>query len=464
MLAIGILIAALVTYRILIPIIKYLYDAKGLRRYPNFLFGSGISNLPFIMKAHGGFRSKSLREAHIKHPVLRIGPNSLSYGTVKAIKDIYGHGTKCNKDLYYQVNAGSHPNLFDVVDKNDHARKRKIMSSGYALKNLEEWEFRVADLTGRLVKAFDDRCTAPLAPGATVNEKDLTLDYRRWTNLFTISAIIMIGLSDDLGFIDRGDDLIDSQSLDGKIEKHHFQESIFGMQWANSNIIYPYDWYKVLVHLTNMFSSTYRKCWRCAKGCNGIIYNLSTRRLKRWQDGEKLDDFFSALMINKNGKPNQLEWGELFAEVSVMVNAGSDTTAIAISNTMHLLLQNPGCLKKLQEEVDNALDDEIVAPYETVKYLPYLRACIDEGLGMFPPISSPLYRRTPPEGMTILGEFVPGNTSVSMGAYVAHRDPTVFIEPESYKPERWLGEAGKELQPYFIPFSNRRTRLYRTKY
>ena len=53
----------------------------------------------------------------------------------------------------------------------------------------------------------------------------------------------------------------------------------------------------------------------------------------------------------------------------------------------------------------------------------------------------------------ILGEFIPGNTSVSMSAYVVHRDANIFPEPESYNPSRWLGDAGKELGPYFVAFS-----------
>ncbi|RSM18005.1 hypothetical protein CDV31_003103 [Fusarium ambrosium] len=59
---------------------------------------------------------------HKEHPVIRTEPNSLSYGSVQAIKDIYGHGTKCLKGEFYETLAGSHFHLADVVDKTDHAR------------------------------------------------------------------------------------------------------------------------------------------------------------------------------------------------------------------------------------------------------------------------------------------------------------------------------------------------------
>ena len=73
--------------------------------------------------------------------------------------DIYGHNTKCLKDTFYTLLSGTHYHLADVVDKPEHARKRKVLSSAYALKNLERWEHKVADKTERLIKGL-----TPAAP------------------------------------------------------------------------------------------------------------------------------------------------------------------------------------------------------------------------------------------------------------------------------------------------------------
>lgn len=445
---------SLVIYFVLIPIVNYFNDSKGLRKFPNFSFWSGISDLSFIWEAHRGFRSKTLLQAHQKHRVVRIGPNSLSYGDPRAIKDIYGHGTKCIKDRFYSVLSGTHCHLADVVDRSEHARKRKVLSSAYAVKNLEEWEYKVADMTNRLIRAFDARCTAPIAHGQRPKKEDLYVDYRMWSNLFTIAAIANIGLSEDIHFLEQGNDLIVSERMDGASQRVHFRECLYSTAWAQSNLIWAYDWYKTLVRISKMISPTYRQKWRLNKYWDGIVYNRATTRLKRHQDGEKLDDFFSVLMEDKSGNPNNLEWGEIVAEISIMMNAGSDTTGIALSNILFLLLKNPDCLAKLRAELDSVLDkDDVVAPYDKVRHLPYLRACLDEGMRILPPVSFGLPRRTPPEGTTILGDFIAGDTSVSMSAYVVHHNPTIFPEPEVYRPERWLGDAGKELQPYFVAFS-----------
>ncbi|RSL87685.1 hypothetical protein CEP52_015452 [Fusarium oligoseptatum] len=121
---------------------------------------------------------------------------------------------------------------------------------------------------------------------------------------------------------------------------------------------------------------------------------------------------------------------------------------------MYGLLKNPFCMAKLREEVDSVLEpDEVLAPYDKVKLLLYLRACLDESFRITPPTTFGLPRPTPPEGWNILGEFIPSDTTVSISAYVTHRDPNIFPEPESCVPERWLGEQGKDLQPHFIAFS-----------
>ncbi|KAH6662722.1 putative cytochrome P450 [Halenospora varia] len=443
--AVSALLAVYVTVQFLvIPIYQFFRDPKGLRRFPTLDRFAGFTNLSFMVEAHRGFRSKKLQSLHKTHPVIRTGPNSLSFGDAQAIKDIYGHNTRCVKDGQYIVTAGTHYHLADVIDRHDHGRKRKVLSSAYALKNLEEWEFKVADKTARLIKHFDLMASTP---GSTV-------DYRAWTNFFSLDAISDIGLSHPLGFLDAGNDRCLSERLDRSVTEVNFRECLYAVARAQSGIVWSYDWYTVLVNITRAFSPYYRKLWQLSDNWDGIVLHLARERLKRYQAGEKLDDFFTSLMEDKGGKIQSLEWGEIVAEVNIMMNAGSTTTAIAMANVMFQLLKNPRNLAILREEVDSVVDaDETVVSYDKVRHLPYLRACLDESMRLFPPTAHGLPRVTPDEGWLINGDFIPGGTTVSMSAFVAHRDEKIFPEPEKYKPERWLGEEVKALQPYFVAFS-----------
>ncbi|KAI1424861.1 cytochrome P450 [Xylaria sp. FL1777] len=444
-------------YFILIPVFNYVLDPKKLRRFPAYRPFAGVTNLVFMYEAalEKSFRSKTLLERHRKHPVLRIGPNSLSYGSYIAIKDIYGHGTKCIKGDFYETLAGSHFHLADVVDKVEHARKRKVLSAAYALSNLETWEYKVADKVERFIRGADKACTLPLKLGhVRPDAEDLVFDYRAWTNYFTLDAIADIGLSERLGFLDHGHDLVKAERMDGTFFNVNYRACLHATARAQSALAWSGKWYGFNKWFTGKIFPSFRNYWKLNQGWDGIVYHRATKRLKRYQDGEKLSDFFQCLMEDKEGRPHGLEWGEIVAEVSIMMNAGSDTTAIAMNNVMYWLLRYPKCMEKLRIELDSVLDDdEIVAPYDKVKHLPYLRACLDESMRITPPTTFGLPRKTPPEGAYILGDFIPGNTTVSISSYVVHHDPLVFANPEKFDPGRWLGEKGKELQPNFITFS-----------
>jgi cytochrome P450 len=186
--------------------------------------------------------------------------------------------------------------------------------------------------------------------------------------------------------------------------------------------------------------------------------------------GEKLDDFFSALTEDINGAPHHLEREEVIAEIgivsksprqllrpptnSIQVNAGSDTTAVPLTNVVYHLVKTPHRLSILQTELSTDLDPtDTIAPYDEICHLTYPHTCLDGSLRLTPPIAFGLMRKSPPQGAGIADHFYPGGIAVSMAAYAAHRDPSIFPNLEAFEPERWLGEKGKKLQSYLIVFS-----------
>lgn len=451
-------VVAFVTFAHLVlkPIFLYFLDPKGLRKYPNYAFLSGVTDLRHCYLASQGFRSRDLYEAHKKtgHPVLRIGPNSLSFGDTRAVKQIYGHNTKCVKDDNYVVLSGSHRHLFDVVDKPDHARKRRLLSAAFAIKNLENWEYKVVYTTERLFKAFDKKCTGPLK-GTIPEPAHVNLDFNHWINLWTIEAINFITLSSKMDLLDTGTDEVTAEKRDGTLYRGRYRFAQNQVAIAQSVFVWDYKLWPWVEWLSKTIPSKYKKIWNNGQCWDDIYYHQAAERLRRYQAGEELDDFFSCMMEDKTGTPNNLEWGEIVAEVGAIINAGADTTAIALTHILDLLIKHPQHLRQLREELDGVLEeDEVIAPYDKVKDLPFLRACIDEGLRVIPPTSAGLPRRTPAEGAQILDDWIPGDTSVNMTIYATHRDPKMFPDPETFNPNRWMDvEERKRMEPMFVPFS-----------
>lgn len=137
------------------------------------------------------------------------------------------------------------------------------------------------------------------------------------------------------------------------------------------------------------------------------------------------------------------------------MDAGSETTGVALTHVVYFLLKTPRALSRLRQELEEnvAFGNDGIATYASVKNLPYLRACLDESLRLLPPVSTGLHRLTPPEGYTIDGHWIEGGTIVVVPIYTAHRNPTFFPNPEEYQPERWLKDGIKDAQASFIPFS-----------
>lgn len=98
---------------------------------------------------------------------------------------------------------------------------------------------------------------------------------------------------------------------------------------------------------------------------------------------------------------------------SLIIMAGSDTTATHLSGLTALLIRNPTCLDRLREEVRSAFRSDQDITFTSVKKLKYLQACVNEGLRCYPPSAGGLPRVTPREGGIIDGQFVPGGVSKS---------------------------------------------------
>lgn len=72
-----------------------------------------------------------------------------------------------------------------------------------------------------------------------------------------------------------------------------------------------------------------------------------------------------------------------------------------------LLLTNKFALDKLTAEIRTAFKSEAEIDFVSVSALPYLLACLDEALRMYPPVPMGLPRVTPKGGATICGNYVP---------------------------------------------------------
>lgn len=204
--------------------IVYWVDQKGLRRFHNLSAISGVTDIQWVWESIRGRRYKTLHAAHQKSSIVRVGPNTISFNDPSAAASIYGHGTQATKSPFYDASGGHFKNLADTRDKKDHARKRRLLATGYALTTILRWEGKIASRINALLDQYDGYCTSPDDPTSEATP----VDHRRWMDLFTIDAIHDIGLSANLRLIEKGDDSIEVRNSGGKVYRCNFRKSLWG--------------------------------------------------------------------------------------------------------------------------------------------------------------------------------------------------------------------------------------------
>lgn len=108
------------------------------------------------------------------------------------------------------------------------------------------------------------------------------------------------------------------------------------------------------------------------------------------------------------------------------------------------VIANPVVYQKIQSELDNATLSTSIVTDSEAKELPYLQACIKEGMRVFPPVTGLFNKRVPQGGDTIHGKFIPEGVEIAYAAWDFYKDPAIFgLDAEIFRPERWL-EADEE--------------------
>ena len=110
---------------------------------------------------------------------------------------------------------------------------------------------------------------------------------------------------------------------------------------------------------------------------------------------------------------------EYQSTVATLIIAGSETTATLMSGLTYYLLRDAERMAKLKAEIRNAFSTAEEIDFVSVNKLPYLLACLDEALRIYPPVPDTFPRNTGPAAEIICGKVVPAWVSTSIPK---HRD------------------------------------------
>ncbi|KAJ7876155.1 cytochrome P450 [Mycena olivaceomarginata] len=397
-----------------------------------------FSNLVIAYHSVRGKRNDYMEKLHKRYgKIVRIGCDQVSFADAEAAKVCMGTNKGLPRSIGYATAeradtpgsimtsyAAFYPNPTQV-----HAERRARWALGFTSKAIRDCDKFLLPRVERLLRK--------------VGEQKGALDLSKWFGYFTFDFM------GDL-FFDGGFNMLEDQDKDG------FWKIIEEFAPAIASLYYLPWLTPVILALPGADDAPINKFVRFAVKCvDGRLAKGNTvKDVFYYIAGEHIED-------EDKPKPSR---EVIDSDVQTGIIGGSDTTASAMANTVFCLLLNPDKLKKLRQEVDATFLGEGVDLNDSARLaeLPYLNACINETLRVFPPVQTRISRGVPRGngGVHVAGVYLPETTSIDFPPRVIHRDPDYFSpSPDSWLPERWLPDAESTFDQYimnmdgFMPFS-----------
>ena len=223
---------------------------------------------------------------------------------------------------------------------------------------------------------------------------DQKIDMGLFVHLFAFDIIGEVTFSKRLGFMDAGSDNGFFAQIETVLRSAAWVGQIPTLYWMH-------DYLSPIIG--NQLGIAAR---------HGLLRDFASQEVEsRKTVGSNHKDILGKLLEVQKERPDEMNDANVLSMATTNVSAGSDSTAISLRSIIYHLLKNPKCKRKLIEEIDAQMAEvgltEPIITLEQTKQMPYLQACLYEGLRLHPAVGMSLPRVTPPGGIEIAGHFIP---------------------------------------------------------
>jgi cytochrome P450 len=319
-------------------------------------------------------------------------------------------------------------NIACYVDEDKHNDMRSRMSHGYSGKENVHLEQDIDDLIVQMLDLIQKEYVSKPEQGLFHR-----MDLAKVTSYFTLDIISKVAFGEPFGFLAANDDQF---GYAANLKQYLPAVALFGVYHELTNIL-------KIPFIKALLPGSMDK-----RGLGRVMGFARDRILERF--GEQA--IVRQDMLNSFIK-NDLMQLELEGETMLQITAGSDSTASALRVTVHFISTSPPILERLLAEANEAMaagqiSRPVINNSEALQ-LPYLQACIKEGLRVYPPITGLLAKEVPRGGAKInvdgVEKYAPSGTQISWNSWGLMRNKEIFgPDAEIFRPERWLASDGTE--------------------
>ncbi|OCK76488.1 cytochrome P450 family protein [Lepidopterella palustris CBS 459.81] len=356
-------------------------------------------------------------------PLARIGPNWVVCGDPAEIQRIWGIRSGFSRAPWYKATRlnPEEDNVLTMLDTKGHHRLRALLVPAYAGKGMDNQERLVDEQIEKLLSLIDRKY---LSTSATLRPCNLG----RVMQYLTQDLITTIGFGKAAGYLDADEDLLGVlETCEALLPAGHiimFLPTV--RQLLESRFLRPF-----LPKPTG------------DRGIGGLLGLIKSHVDTRYGPSKVRNNDMLQMFVDSGLRRSQVE-----AEALVTLFGGTDSTSTALRMTIFFLSTNLPAYRNLQAEIDAAIvsASRPIISDEHVKRLPYLQACIREGMRLWPP-SMALLPKVSSSDQVICGANVPAGTNVGWAALKIMKDPQVFGEnAQVFEPGRWIDAEPEKLK------------------
>lgn len=274
----------------------------------------------------------------------------------------------------------------------DHAHVRRILAHGFSAKSMQAQQPLIMRYVDLLMQRLGEK-TATTGDGA--ESCDAVVNLAAWFNFATFDVIGDLAFGEPFGCLEEA-------------RYHPWVEVIFrGIE--QYGMMAAVQWY---------FPWLLATMKKIAPGRYIGVHMQAQKEYAQERIAKRLEletgrpDFVEAMSTAKSEDGRMLTRDEMSSNGRVLVLAGSETTATALSAATYFLAKHPDVQRKLADEVRSSFASESEIDILSVNKLHYMLAVLDESMRLFPPVPSQLPRVCQPGGGMICGYQVPEGVSL----------------------------------------------------
>ncbi len=196
----------------------------------------------------------------------------------------------------------------------------------------------------------------------------------------------------------------------------------------------------------------HRRFRRAIRQFDELFYSVIRERRAAQSRGTTASDVLSLMLQAEDDRGEPMSAQAVRDETLTIYFAGFETTSTALGWALHALSQHPDAERRLHDEVDRELGDDLPTA-EIVERLTYTEMVVRETLRLYPSLA--MIPKDVQEDDEIAGYRVKRGSIVVVSPHLTQRHPDIWPDPERFDPERHApGQAERRHRFSWFPFGS----------